>query len=93
MCLCGMLAAEHETLPEPITEALVAFFDANEEWLEGVLDQGRNQGNLSFDGSARDAARMMVSGLEGAMLIARTYGDPDRFQVTARALLAGLATS
>jgi TetR/AcrR family transcriptional regulator, transcriptional repressor for nem operon len=93
MCLCGMLAAEHETLPQPITDALVAFFDANENWLEGVLEQGRAGGSLSFDGSAREAARMIVSGLEGAMLIARPYRDPERFRATARALLAGFAAS
>ncbi len=91
MCLCGMLAAEYETLPKPITESLVAFFDTNEDWLEGVLEQGRAEGSLTFDGDARDAARMIVSGLEGAMLIARPYRDPGRFQATAGALLAGFA--
>jgi TetR/AcrR family transcriptional repressor of nem operon len=93
MCLCGMLAAEYETLPKPITESLMAFFDTNEDWLEGVLEQGRADGSLTFDGDARDAARMIVSGLEGAMLIARPYRDPERFQATAGALLAGFATA
>src|SRR5512142_2308108 len=41
MCLCGMLAAEYQTLPKPITEAVVAFFDDNEAWLAHVLEQGR----------------------------------------------------
>src|SRR5436305_11133264 len=27
MCLCGMLAAEYRTLPKPITDAVVGFFD------------------------------------------------------------------
>ena len=30
MCLCGMLAAEYETLPEPMGNAIVRFFDDNE---------------------------------------------------------------
>ena len=93
MCLCGMLAAESETLPRPITDALVAFFDANENWLEEVLEQGRAEGTLTFDGEARGAARVIVSGLEGAMLIARSYGDPERFRATAGALLGGFATA
>src|SRR5450631_938148 len=42
MCLCGMLAAEYETLPIPIRGAVVAFLDENEDWLERVLEQGRN---------------------------------------------------
>jgi TetR/AcrR family transcriptional repressor of nem operon len=80
MCLCGMLAAEYQTLPQAMRDAVIGFFDQNESWLEAVLEQGRDEGSLQFTGSARDAARMVVSGLEGAMLIARPYGDIARFQ-------------
>jgi TetR/AcrR family transcriptional regulator, transcriptional repressor for nem operon len=91
MCLCGMLAAEYQTLPQPMRDAVLGFFDQNEIWLEAVLVQGRDEGSLQFTGSARDTARMVVSGLEGAMLIARPYGDIARFQAAAANLLAGLA--
>ena len=93
MCLCGMLAAEYQTLPEQIRKAVVAFFDDNEIRLERVLEQGRTDDTLKFDGSARDTARMIISGLEGAMLVARPYGDVRRFQTTATTLLAGLAAT
>ena len=33
---------------------------------------------------------MIVSGLEGAMLVARPYGDTNRFESAAARLLAGL---
>ena len=33
---------------------------------------------------------MIVSGLEGAMLVTRPYGDAARFQVAAASLLASL---
>jgi len=33
---------------------------------------------------------MIIGGLEGAMLIARPYGDVARFQAAAASLLAGL---
>src|SRR5271165_7134242 len=56
MCLCGMLAAEHETLPAPIRGAVVAFLDDNEDWLERVLEQGRVDGSLRFNGPARETA-------------------------------------
>ena len=91
MCLCGMLAAEYQTLPEQITNAIVAFFDDNEIWLERVLEQGCTDDTLKFDGSATETARMIISGLEGAMLVARPYGDLRRFQTTATTLLAVLA--
>jgi TetR/AcrR family transcriptional regulator, transcriptional repressor for nem operon len=91
MCLCGMLAAEYETLPQPMRDAVVRFFDENERWLAGVLEQGHAEASLSFDGSARDGARTILSSLEGAMLIARPYGDLERFQSAASHLLAGLS--
>jgi TetR/AcrR family transcriptional repressor of nem operon len=89
MCLCGMLAAEYETLPDAMRRTVVRFFDENEAWLEGVLESGRRRGTLAFEGRAREAARLIVSGLEGAMLVARPYGDLQRFQAAADRLLAG----
>ena len=90
MCLCGMLAAEYPTLPRPMQAAVVGFFDHNEGWLETVLEQGRDEGSLAFAGPATDTARMIVSGLEGAMLVTRPYGDAARFQVAAASLLGSL---
>lgn len=90
-CLCGMLAAEYETLPKPMREAVIEFFDRNEAWLVQVLDMGRKQGSLQFTGSAAAAARMILSGLEGAMLVARPYGEVARFKSAAAQLLMGLA--
>jgi TetR/AcrR family transcriptional regulator, transcriptional repressor for nem operon len=90
MCLCGMLAAEYQTLPEEIRGDIVAFFDHNEAWLARVLEQGRADGSLHFDGSAPDTARMIIGGLEGAMLVARPYGDADHFEKSADTLVATL---
>ena len=91
MCLCGMLAAEYQTLPKPMQAAVVRFFDENEAWLKRVLKQGRAEGTLQFMGSVSDVARLIVSSLEGAMLMARPYGDIKRFQAAASQLLASLA--
>jgi TetR/AcrR family transcriptional repressor of nem operon len=91
MCLCGMLAAEYQTLPTPMQEAVTNFFDTNESWLEKVLEDGRQDASLRFAGTAREAARMTIACLEGAMLVARPSGDPDRLRSIATSLLAGLA--
>ena len=88
MCLCGMLAAEYGTLPEPIRERVMAFFDDNEAWLEQILEDGRADGSLRFDAAPREAARLIVSTLEGAMLLSRPYGDVERFHLAASGLLA-----
>ncbi|HEX5899251.1 MAG TPA: TetR/AcrR family transcriptional regulator [Solirubrobacteraceae bacterium] len=89
MCLCGMLAAEYQTLPDPMRDAVIAFIDANEAWVERVLSDGRQAGSIALSGPASDAARLIVSGLEGAMLVARPYGDLARFDTAAEGLLAG----
>jgi TetR/AcrR family transcriptional repressor of nem operon len=91
MCLCGMLAADYDTLPEPMRDAVVSFFDDNEAWLTGVFEQGQTEGSLRLDGSAREAAQALVGGLEGALLIARPYGEVARFEAAATRLLASLA--
>ena len=69
---------------------MVSFFDKNEKWLLSVLEQGRADGSLTFTGSTRDTARMIISCLEGAMLVARPYGDTPRFRDAAASLLASL---
>jgi TetR/AcrR family transcriptional regulator, transcriptional repressor for nem operon len=88
MCLCGMLAAEYSTLPLAMRSELRNFFDMNESWLAGNLERGRKAGVLSFEGSALESARMLTAGLEGAMLLARSYEEPARFEATAKRLLA-----
>jgi TetR/AcrR family transcriptional repressor of nem operon len=90
MCLCGMLAAEYETLPPPMRDAVLRFFEDNEVWVERVLEQGEREGTLKLDGAANEIARTIVSALEGAMLVARPYGDVARFQVAVDRLLSGL---
>ena len=93
MCLCGMLAAEYQTLPDPMRPAVIAFIDANEAWVEKVLSEGRRAGTIAVTGRAADAARLIVSGLEGAMLVARPYGDVARFDTAAAGLLASFGAA
>ncbi len=87
-CLCGMLAAEYQTLPDRMRDAVVAFFDANNGWLVRLLDEGRAQGTIRFQGQASAVAQMIVGTLEGAMLVARPYADPARFQAVSEQLLS-----
>src|SRR5262249_14290281 len=93
LCLCGMLAADFSTLPQPMRKALAAFFDANERWLVGVLEAGRRAGVLRFEGPPEHVARFVIASLEGAMLLARSYGDRKRFRSAAGRLLAGLSAT
>jgi len=90
LCLGAMLAAEIGTLPQPMQAAVRKFFQANLAWLEAVIERGRSTGALAPQGTDAEAARVLLCGLEGAMLIARPLKDIKGFRVTARALLAGL---
>jgi TetR/AcrR family transcriptional regulator, transcriptional repressor for nem operon len=90
MCLCGMLAAEYQTLPPSMQDTVVSFFADNEAWLTRVLEQGREDRTIQFGGSPSDVARMIVSSFEGAMLVARPFGDVTRFQAVADQVLGTL---
>jgi TetR/AcrR family transcriptional repressor of nem operon len=91
MCLCGMLAADYATLPDPMRERVVRFFDDNEAWLARVLEEGREAGTIRFEGSSSPVARTLIGGLEGAMLVSRPYGDVKRFRDAAELLIRGVA--
>jgi len=90
MCLCGMLAAEYATLPAPMQQGLTAFFDENERWLTAVLQEGLRTGDFRFGESPGERARVLLGAFEGAMLVARSYGDPHRFHAAAEHVLADI---
>jgi TetR/AcrR family transcriptional repressor of nem operon len=88
MCLCGMLAADYATLPDPVKHRVVHFFDINEAWLTSVLLRGRASKQLAFSGPPVERAGLIVGALEGAMLLARSHGDHGRFRAVAARVLA-----
>ena len=90
MCLCGMAAAEHATLPKAMQEEVRRFFTANEVWLAAVLEQGERSGELRLRGGSLETARLLLSALQGAMLVARSYRSVARFEISAKRLLADL---
>ncbi len=71
MCLCGMLAAEYDTLPPPMRDAILGFFDRNGAWLRTVIEDGRTDRSMSFDGTAEDGAQTILGGLEEAQCSSR----------------------
>lgn len=90
MCLCGMMAADIATLPKSVRSEIKRFFEENEGWLVRILTAGQKARTLRLTGSPEVEARLLTMGLEGAMLVARSYGEPRRFEEIATRLLAGL---
>jgi TetR/AcrR family transcriptional repressor of nem operon len=93
MCLCGMVAAEYATLPKGMQEEIRRFFTANEAWLAKVIDEGARAGVLRSRSTPLETARLVLSALEGAMLVARSYHSLERFEMTARRLLDDLTVA
>lgn len=92
MCLCGMFAADLATLDPSIVDELRLALEDHERWLERVLAEGKRSGHFEFRGSALAQARLLLAFLEGAMLLARAFEEPRRFEAAARALMASLKT-
>lgn len=90
ICLCGMLASEYTTLPEPVQREVRAFFERTEAWLVGILVDGLASGELRFAGKAAVVAASFLASLEGAMIAARTFGDERRFSAAGEWLVSGL---
>ena len=83
MCLCGMIGAEVDGVPAEVSAEVREFFRANELWLMRVFE-----GAGAHTATARGKARLFISALEGAMLIARASGDTGSFDDVTKTALA-----
>ncbi len=90
MCMAGMLASEWLTLDTAMLPSLKRFFECNVEWLTEVLAEGKSQKLFFLSGSAADHARILLSALQGALLIARATGEHAAFDATTLLLLKSL---
>ncbi|MCJ8347817.1 TetR/AcrR family transcriptional regulator [bacterium] len=86
ICLCGALGGEFVSLPKEIQNEVILFFDLHETWLEKFLSEGQKEGQLNFNGEARDLALHIFSSLQGALMIARTKQDLTYFKVVVNSI-------
>ncbi|NPT60345.1 TetR/AcrR family transcriptional regulator [Paraburkholderia elongata] len=80
ICLCGMLAADIESLPDNIRQAVQAFFKANESWLAKVLAQGAQERTLAVNGKPENAARALYAAFQGSVLASRLFHTKARLE-------------
>ncbi len=78
LCLCGMMSAEVATLDETSRQSLIAYFQHAENWLSTAFD--RHQAEINSDMTPKTLARIVVSGLEGAILVDRVEASRHRLQ-------------
>jgi TetR/AcrR family transcriptional repressor of nem operon len=85
ICLCGMLAAEINTLPEGVRQEVKLFFLENKAWLTKLLREIHE-----VQETDETEAQLLLAALEGTMLISRTYRTPTQFQSIVQRLLKSL---
>ena len=81
MCLCGMLAAESDVIPESVAHETREFFRRNIEWLESAFIE---------NGIKNDPHKHAVSTLcilEGAMIACNIMGEISLFDIAASAIV------
>lgn len=71
LCLCGVLAADDETLPEPVRQEVRGFFAEQEDWLTEIIGEAHDDGaGLAGYESPRQVAELLLATIEGGMLTA-----------------------
>lgn len=92
VCVGGMLSAEMLTLDNSITPCLTRFFNNHVDWVAQVLTLGEKAGEFQLSDSAEACAKMIVSTLQGALMVSRGMKENSIFEQTATSLLASLLT-
>ncbi|MFD3306897.1 TetR/AcrR family transcriptional regulator [Streptomyces sp. NPDC058694] len=79
-CLFGNLSLELSNQTEAVRSRLQGIFDAQVGMVEEVVTEAAERGEIAI-GDPREAARSVVAQLEGQVLFAKLYNDPQRLDV------------
>ncbi len=85
-CLCGMMAADMEAIDKPTRTAIERFFKRLEGWIAETILAGK--GAAHGEDRARNESRVLLSGLEGALLLDKLDGKPNRLTAMRQWLVA-----
>ncbi len=72
MCMCGIMAAEHDELPPEVQQEVACFSEVNVLWLSRALALFRKEEPAA---RLQSHALAIYAAVEGAQLIARSRGD------------------
>jgi TetR/AcrR family transcriptional repressor of nem operon len=72
MCMCGVMAAERDELPEEVQAEVERFSETNVTWLAKALERDEAKASTKV----RQARALAIfAAVEGAQLVARSRGD------------------
>ena len=91
-CLAGVLAVELPGLPLEVGAAVQRHFNDLGLWLERVMTLGVEQGSIRLELEPRTSSQFFQTAIYGAMVMARAYGDPEKFNLVVDAFLARMRT-
>jgi TetR/AcrR family transcriptional repressor of nem operon len=74
VCLVGVMEAEFNSIPESLQEETRLMNRELLAWLEETLQQGRDAGLFHFKGEVEAKAALVLSGVQGALQMARALG-------------------
>ena len=74
ICLCGSLAADYDTLPEPLQRAVGDYLASSERWVQKRVAEGVKDGEFAHEGRPADAATTLLAALQGGLIVARGRG-------------------
>ena len=74
ICMVGALSVDYDDLSQDIKDANDRFMKDSVKWLTKVMESGREQNELSFEGQARNKALSILATIQGARQMARVHG-------------------
>lgn len=90
-CLCGMLAAEMLSLEADGLQLVRRFLRSSLDSIRSIISEGVADGSLNERAGAKGTAELVLSTLEGGLLLARCEGRPQQFADVSGRLLALLS--
>lgn len=91
-CLAGVLAVELPGLPPEVGAAVQGHFNDLGKWLERVMALGVEQGTIKLELEPGISSQFFQTTVYGAMVMARAYSDPSKFNFVIDAFLARMRT-
>jgi TetR/AcrR family transcriptional regulator, transcriptional repressor for nem operon len=85
-CLCGVMACERDILPQRLRAGITRFFEKQLIWLQRVIEAGIENGTIRPGIDPAAQAKLILSALEGVLMLGRLFGDKSGFDAAVDAL-------
>jgi TetR/AcrR family transcriptional repressor of nem operon len=93
ICLCCMLATELKTLPDDVGTEVLSFFRDVEDGITKILKTGVEMQVLEVAEPIETEAKLLLVGIEGALLVASAFKDWSRYETVAQRLVDHIVKS